>query len=64
MWRLTRNQVACTCGSNPGGGEIFFTYLVVSLRIGYLKAVLKHELLTDRRYFRKLQFFTLQLTVT
>ena len=29
------------CGSNPGGGGIFFPFfspLVVSLRLGYLKA--------------------------
>ena len=40
MWRSTGNEVAC--GSSPGGGGIFFPFfgpVVVSLRLGYLKAV-------------------------
>ena len=33
------------CGSNPGGGGIFFlfAYLVVSLRVGYLKAAMQAQ---------------------
>ena len=63
---LTGNQVACD--SNPGAWwwrDIFpFTYLVVSLQVGYLKAACKYKLLArllvlhGQFFMSSLQFIT------